>query len=66
MLCIRVEQLSQSQDEDFEAITKAVLEIEKQSQLLGEVTKSTETIRSSADKILGTSAYLPGVAGSAG
>lgn len=50
-LCIRVEQLSQSQDEDFEAITKAVLEIEKQSQLLGEVTKSTETIRSSADKI---------------
>ncbi len=33
-LCIRVEQLSESQDEDFEAIDKAVLEIEKQSQFL--------------------------------
>jgi hypothetical protein len=51
-LCIRVEQLSQSQDEDFEAITRAVLEIEKQSQLLGEVTTSAETIKSGAEKVL--------------
>jgi hypothetical protein len=51
-LCIRVEQLSQSQDEDFQAITKAILEIEKQSQLLGEVTTSAETIKSGAEKVL--------------
>jgi uncharacterized sporulation protein YeaH/YhbH (DUF444 family) len=51
-LCIRVETLSQSQDEDFEAIQKAVLEIEKQSQFLGEVTTSAETIKSGADKVL--------------
>lgn len=51
-LCIRVEQLSQTQDEDFEAIQKAVLEIEKQSQFLGEVTTSAETIKSGADKVL--------------
>ncbi len=51
-LCIRVEQLSQSQDEDFEAITKAVLEIEKQSQFLGDVSTSAETIKSGAEKVL--------------
>ncbi|MGD9721015.1 MAG: hypothetical protein AB7O59_03055 [Pirellulales bacterium] len=51
-LCIRVEQLSQSQDADFEAITKAVLEIEKQSQLLGEVSTSAETIKNGAEKVL--------------
>ena len=51
-LCIRVEQLSQSQDQDFEAITKAMLEIEKQSQLLGEVSTSAETIKSGAEKVL--------------
>ena len=51
-LCIRTEQLSQSQDEDFEAITKAILEIEKQSQMLGEVSTSAETIKSGAEKVL--------------
>jgi hypothetical protein len=51
-LCIRAEQLSQSQDEDFEAITKAILEIEKQSQFLGEVSTSAESIKSGADKVL--------------
>ena len=51
-LCIRVEKLSQSQDEDFEAITKAILEIEKQSQFLSEVTTSAESIKSGADKVL--------------
>jgi len=51
-LCIRVEQLSQAQDEDFEAITKAILEIEKQSQFLAEVTTSADSIKSGADKVL--------------
>ncbi len=51
-LCIRVEQLSESQDADFEAIDKAVLEIEKQSQFLSEVTTSAETIKSGAEKVL--------------
>jgi hypothetical protein len=51
-LCIRVEQLSQSQDQDFEAITKAILEVEKQSQLLGEVSTSAETIKNGAEKVL--------------
>jgi hypothetical protein len=51
-LCIRVEQIAQAHDEDFEAITRAILEIEKQSQNLAEVTKSAETIKSGADKIL--------------
>ncbi|MBI3837839.1 MAG: hypothetical protein HY288_07890 [Planctomycetia bacterium] len=51
-LCIRVEQQTQSQAADYDAITKAVLEIEKQSQFLGEVTTSAETIKSGADKVL--------------
>ena len=51
-LCIRDEQISKSQDLDFAAITKAILEIEKQSQFLGEVTTSAETIRSGADRVL--------------
>jgi hypothetical protein len=51
-LCIRVEQISQSQDRDFEEITKAILEVEKQSQFLGEVSSSAETIKSGADKVL--------------
>ena len=51
-LCIRVEKQQQSRTADFEAITKAILEIEKQSGLLGDVTKSAETIKSGADKIL--------------
>lgn len=51
-LCIRTEQLSQAQSKDFEAITKAILEIEKQSQFLGEVSTSAETIRKGADSVL--------------
>ena len=37
---------------DFDAITEAILEIEKQSQMLNEVTKCTESIRASGEKIL--------------
>ncbi len=51
-LCIRVEQQQQSQTADFEAITAAILEIEKQAQLLSEASKYGETIKSGADKIL--------------
>jgi hypothetical protein len=51
-LCIRVEKKNEAQAADFEVIAQAVLEIEKQSQALGEVTKSAETIQSGADKIL--------------
>jgi hypothetical protein len=51
-LCIRTEQITQAQDEDFQEITKAILEIEKQSQCLADVTRSAETIKSGADKIL--------------
>jgi len=51
-LCIRVERERESSAADFEAIDKAILEIEKQSQALGDVTKSAETIKSGADKIL--------------
>ncbi len=51
-LCIRVERKSQTEEADYEAITKAILEIEKQSQFLGEVTTSAETIKSGADKVL--------------
>jgi hypothetical protein len=51
-LCIRVEQTSQSQNQDFDAIAKAILEIEKQSQFLGEVTTSAESIKKGADSVL--------------
>ena len=51
-LCIRCEKQSQAQAADFEAISGAILEIEKQSQMLGDITKATETIKTSGDKIL--------------
>src|SRR5690606_31990006 len=51
-LCIRAEKQQQSQAADFDAITAAILEIEKQSNFLGETTKSAETIKNGADKIL--------------
>jgi hypothetical protein len=51
-LCIRVEQQSESQAADFQAITEAILEIEKQSQSLSEVSRSAETIKSGAEKVL--------------
>jgi hypothetical protein len=51
-LCIRVEKHNESREADFEAITQAILEIEKQAQALAEVTKSAETIKSGSEKIL--------------
>jgi hypothetical protein len=51
-LCIRVEKRQQAQAADFAAITAAILEIEKQSNSLGEASKSAETIKSGAEKIL--------------
>ncbi len=51
-LCIRVEKRQQSQAADFEAITQAILEIEKQSKLLAEASTCSESIKSGADRIL--------------
>jgi hypothetical protein len=51
-LCIRVEKQGESRAADFEAIHRAVLEIEKQSQALSEVTRSAETIKSGSENIL--------------
>ena len=51
-LCVRVEQTNQAHDEDFQEITKAILEIEKQSEYLEEVTRSAVTIQSGSEKIL--------------
>ena len=51
-LCMRQRQQSAEQSADFENISKAVLEIEKQSGLLDEVTRLVETIKSNSDKIL--------------
>jgi plasmid stability protein len=51
-LCMRVARHSQSREADFEAVTKAVLEVEKQSQALAEVTRSAESIKSGSETIL--------------
>lgn len=51
-MCIRVEKQQQARAADFEAISAAILEIEKQSQLLGETSKHGETIKNGAEKIL--------------
>jgi hypothetical protein len=51
-LCIRSERQSTAQQVDFEAIDKAILEIEKRAGNLDEVRKSAETIQSSSARIL--------------
>ncbi len=51
-LCIRAQRQSEAQEADFTAITEAILEVEKQSNFLGEITKATDTIRSQNDKIV--------------
>jgi hypothetical protein len=51
-LCFRNERKSAAQQVDFEAIDKAILEIEKRAGNLDEVRKSAETIQSSSNKIL--------------
>jgi hypothetical protein len=51
-LCIRTDRHNEAQAADFDAITEAILEIEKQSQMLNEVTKCTESIRASGEKVL--------------
>jgi hypothetical protein len=37
---------------DFDAIDRAILEVEKQAHGLGEVTRSAETIKSGSERIL--------------
>jgi hypothetical protein len=51
-LCFRSERQSAAQQVDFDAIDKAILEIEKRAGNLDEVGKSAETIQSSSRKIL--------------
>jgi hypothetical protein len=51
-LCFRAGRESAAQAVDFEAIDKAILEIEKRCGNLDDVRKSAETIRSSTDRIL--------------
>jgi hypothetical protein len=51
-LCFRTERQSTAQQVDFEAIDKAILEIERRSGNLDDVRKSAETIRCSSEKIL--------------
>jgi len=51
-LCIRAGQQVAAQSADFESIAKAILEVEKQADLLQDITKLVETIKSNSDKIL--------------
>lgn len=51
-LCFRAERQSAAQQVDFEAIEKAILEIEKRAGNLDEVRKSAETIQTASGKIL--------------
>lgn len=51
-LSVRTTRQSKAQAAEFEAITEAILEVEKQTNFLAEVTTSAETIRSGSEKIL--------------
>ena len=51
-LCERPKSHSEDVDADFEALEKAILEIGRQADGLDEITKFSETIRSSNDKIV--------------
>ena len=51
-MCFRNERKSAAQQVDFDAIDKAILEIEKRAGNLDDVRKSAETIQSSSGKIL--------------
>ena len=51
-LCARPKSISEEVDADFEALEKAILEIGRQADGLDEITRSSETIRSSNDKVV--------------
>ncbi len=51
-LCFRTERQTEAQQADFEAIDRAILEIEKRAGNLDAIGKSAETIQSSSEKIL--------------
>ncbi len=51
-LSVRSARQTEAQVADFAAITEAILEIEKQSRFLNEVSTSAETIKSGSEKIL--------------
>jgi hypothetical protein len=51
-LCARARVCSDAEGADFDAIERAILEIENQARGLDEVTRSAETIKSGSEKIL--------------
>jgi hypothetical protein len=51
-LCVRAGRERETQRADFESIDRAILEIEKQSDMLGQIETSATTIRKSSDTIL--------------
>ena len=51
-LCARPKSISEEIDADFEALEKAILEIGRQVDGLDEITRSSETIRSSNEKVV--------------
>jgi hypothetical protein len=51
-LCIRSARQSDAQAADFLAIDKAICEVEKRTELLGEIETWTKTIQNNSDKIL--------------
>ena len=59
-LCARPKSISEEVDADFEALEKAILEIGRQADGLDEITKSSETIRSSNDKIINRARIMRG------
>lgn len=50
-LCVRAARQSEAQAADFQAIDKAINEVEKQTELLAEIHRASETIKSSNEKI---------------
>ena len=51
-LCARVRRRTETEGAGFEAIDRAVLEIEKQARGLDEIQRSAQTIKSGSEKIL--------------
>ena len=51
-LCVRKTRETEAQTADFEAIDRAILEIEKRAEMLGDVEKSAEAIQNHCEKIM--------------
>ena len=59
-LCARPKSISEEIDADFEALEKAILEIGRQAEGLDDITKSSETIRSSTDRVVERARIMKG------